>query len=101
MIFRRRRFTEAIGRQLDLFAQENADLLRRCDEAQRAYDAAERQDAQERWSEYLDLIEIATDELEEMRDAFAATLEEGTAEEYEAAFDRAARKRFTILRAGG
>ena len=101
MIFRRRRFAEAIDRQLDLFAQENADLLRRCDEAQRAYDAAEREDAQERWSEYLDLIEIATEELEEMRDAFAATLEDAVADEYEAAFDRAARKRFPVLRASG
>jgi hypothetical protein len=101
VIFRRRRFAEAIDRQLDLFAQENADMLRRCDEAQRAYDAAEREDAQERWSEYLDLIEIATDELEEMRDAFAATLEDAVADEYEAAFDRAVRKRFPVLRASG
>jgi len=101
VIFRRRRFAEAIDRQLDLFAQENADLLRRCDEAQRAYDAAEREEAQELWSEYLDLVEIATDELEEMRDAFAGTLDEEAADEYEAAFDRAVRKRFPILRAGG
>lgn len=101
MSFRRRRFAEAIGRQLDLFAQQNADLLRRCDEAQRAYDAAEREDAQERWSEYLDLVEIATDELEEMRDAFAGTLEETVAVEYESAFDRAARKRFPLLRSSG
>ncbi len=101
MIFRRRRFAEAIDRQLDLFAEENVDLLRRCDEAQRAYDAAEREEAQERWSEYLDLVEIATDELEEMRDAFAATLDEAVAEEYEAGFDKAVRKRFPILRAGG
>jgi len=101
VIFRRRRFAEAIDRQLDLFAEENGDLLRRCDEAQRAYDAAERDEAQERWSEYLDLVEIATDELEEMRDAFAATLEEEVADEYESAFDKAVRKRFSILRAGG
>ena len=42
-----------------------------------------------------------TDELQEMRDAFAAPLEEEVADEYEAAFDRAVRKRFSILRPGG
>ena len=36
-----------------------------------------------------------------MRDAFAAALDEDAAEEYTAAFDRAFRKRFPILRAGG
>jgi hypothetical protein len=101
VIFRRRRFAEAIERQLDLFERDNADLLRRCEEAQREYDAADREEAQERWSEYLDLVEIATDELEEMRDAFAATLDETIADEYESAFDRAVRKRFPIFRAGG
>jgi hypothetical protein len=101
VIFRRRRFAEAIERQLDLFERDNADLLRRCEEAQREYDAADREDAQERWSEYLDLVEIATDELEEMRDAFAATLEVDVGEEYESTFDRAVRRRFPILRGGG
>jgi hypothetical protein len=101
VIFRRRRFAEAIERQLDLFERDNADLLRRCEEAQREYDAADREEAQERWSEYLDLVEIGTDELEEMRDAFVATLDETIADEYESAFDRAVRKRFPILRGGG
>ena len=93
MIFRRR-FAEAIERQLDLFGRENDDLVRRTDEAERAYDDAERDEAEEHYSAYLDLVEIARDELEEMRDAFAATLDEDAAEEYEHAFGRAARKRF-------
>jgi hypothetical protein len=101
VIFRRRRFAEAIERQLDLFERENSDLLRRCEQAQRDYDAAERDEAQEVWAAYLDLVEIATDELEEMRDAFAATLDESAANEYEAAFDGAVRKRFAVLRAAG
>jgi hypothetical protein len=98
VIFGRRRFAEAIDRQLDLFERENADLLRRCDEAERAYDEAERDEAEERYSELLDLVEIAVDELDEMRDAFAATLEEDAADEYEAAFGKAVRKRFPRLR---
>jgi hypothetical protein len=98
VIFGRRRFAEAIERQLDLFEHENADLLRRCEEAERAYDEAERDEAEERYSELLDLIEIAVDELDEMRDAFAAALDEDAAEEYEAAFAKAVRKRFPRLR---
>lgn len=101
MIFRRRRFAEAIERQLDLFERENSELLARIDGARSAHRAADRDDAEERYSEFLDLVEIATDELEEMRDAFAAALDEAAAEEYTAAFDRAFRKRFPILRAGG
>jgi len=93
VIFKRRRFAEAIERQLDLFERENADLIRRSEAAERTYDEAE-----ERYSEFLDLVEIATDELAEMRDAFAAVLEEDAAAEYEEAFDRAARKRFPRFR---
>jgi hypothetical protein len=101
VIFKRRRFAEAIERQLDLFERENSELLARIDQARSVHRAAGRDDAEERYSELLDLVEIATDELEEMRDAFAAVLEEDAAEEYTAAFDRAFRKRFPLLRAGG
>lgn len=101
MSFRRRRFSEAIERQLDLFERESAELLTRIERARRVHRAAAREDAEESYSELLDLVEIATDELGEMRDAFAAVLEEDAADEYEAAFDRAFRKRFPLLRAGG
>jgi hypothetical protein len=100
MIFRRRRFADAIGRQLDLFAEKNAALLERIEEARDTY-ASAGEAPEERYSEFLDLVELATDELAEMRDAFAATLDEEAAEKYEQAFDRAARKRVPILRAGG
>jgi hypothetical protein len=100
VIFRRRRFAEAIDRQLDLFERENAELLARIDEAQAAYSAAS-EDPEELYSSFLDLVEIATDELEQMRDTFASTLDDEAEEEYTAAFDRALRKRFPALRAGG
>lgn len=101
MIFRRRRFAEAIERQLDLFERDNTELLARIESAQDVHRTAERDEAEERYSEFLDLVELATDELGEMRDSFAAALDEDAAEEYEAAFDRAFRKRFPVLRAGG
>jgi hypothetical protein len=101
MIFRRPRFADAIARQLDLFEAENTALLHRIEAARTLHREADRDDAEERYSEFLDLVELATDELDEMRDAFAATLDEDAAEEYEAAFDRAFRKRFPLLRAAG
>jgi flagellar motility protein MotE (MotC chaperone) len=100
VIFRRRRFAEAIERQLDLFERDSAELLERIEAARAAY-AEAGEDPEERYSEFLDLVELATDELEEMRDAYAATLDDEAAEEYEGAFDRAFRKRFPILRTGG
>jgi hypothetical protein len=100
VIFRRRRFADTIARQLDLFERESSELLDRIEQARNAY-ASTGDDPEERYSEFLDLVEIATDELEEMRDAFAATLDEDAAEEYTAAFERAFRKRFPLLRAGG
>jgi hypothetical protein len=98
--FRRRRFAEAIERQLDLFEEDSAELLGRIEAARAAYAEAD-EDPEERYSEFLDLLELAADELEEMRDTFAATLDEEAAEEYEEAFDRAYRKRFPALRASG
>ena len=100
MSFRRRRFADAIERQLDVFEHENAELLGRIADARDAYSGAA-DEPEERYSELLDLVEIATDELEEMRDAFAATLDDDAAGEYEESFDRAFRKRFAILRVGG
>jgi len=77
-IFRRSRFAELVRRQLDLFAEDEAQLLIEADEAERAYDAAER--------------------LIELRETYAATLEADLALEYEAAFDREAAKRLPRIR---
>jgi hypothetical protein len=101
VIFGRRRFAEAIERQLDLFERDNGELLARIEGAQHVHRTADRDEAEERYSELLDLVELANDELGEMRDSFSAVLDEDAAEEYEAAFDRAFRKRFPALRAGG
>ena len=93
-VFRRRRFAEVIGRQLELFEREHAGLIRECAEAERSYDRAPRDEAEERYGDYLDLVETATELLAELRDNFAATLDADAAEEYEAAFNHAVLKRF-------
>jgi hypothetical protein len=83
-----------VGRQLDLFAREHAELLDECDAALRAYDRAAADDAEERYGDYVDATDAAREALEELRDAYAATLDGATADSYRAAFDEAARKRF-------
>ena len=87
------RFGDLIGRQLDLFERENADLIADCEAAERAYDQAERDEAEERYGDYLDLVETGTELLAGLRDSFASTLDEETAEEYEAEFNHAVLRR--------
>ena len=88
MTFRRRRFGALIDRQLALWAEEHAGFLRDVDAAERAYDDAERDEAEERYGDYLDLVETGTELLASVRDAYAATLDERTAATYEAEFNR-------------
>jgi hypothetical protein len=92
-VLRRRRFSEVIGRQLDLFVRHHLELLEACDEAERAYDRAERDEAEELFGDYQDLVETGTELLADLRDNFAQTLDDETAEEYEAEFNRAVVKR--------
>jgi hypothetical protein len=82
-----------IKRQLDLFAAEQAGLISDVDAALLAYNRAPRGEAEERYGDFLDLVETATDELVELRDNYAATLDEDAAEEYRAVFNDTVRKR--------
>jgi hypothetical protein len=86
-------FEDVIRRQLDLFEEECADLIGACDAAERAYDAADRDEAEERYGDYLDLVETGTDRLAELRDGFASTMQEDAAEAYEVQFNRAVQAR--------
>ena len=93
MIFRRR-FADLIARQLDVFATDEAALLAEVREAEQAYNRAERDEAEEKYGDYVDVVETATEALADMRDRFARTLDEDAAEEYEAAFNRAVKRRW-------
>jgi len=93
----RRRFVDVVARQLDLFETDDRPLLADVDQAKAAYDAAEREDAEQAYGDYVDAVDAVKDALAEARDRFAATLDGVTAEEYEAAFERAARKRWRWL----
>ena len=94
MRLRRARFGDVIRRQLDLFEREHRELIDECLAAEQSYNRAERDEAEERYGDYVDLVETGTELLADLRDNFASTLDEDTAEEYEAAFNQAVLKRF-------
>lgn len=90
----RPRFADLIKRQLDLFEREHRGLIEDCLEAERAYVSAPRDESEERYGDYLDLVETGTELLADLRDNFSSTLDEDAAEEYEHSFNRGVAKRF-------
>ena len=94
MRLRRPRFADLIDRQLDLFEREQRGLIDDCIAAESSYNRAERDEAEERYGDYVDLVETGTEVLADLRDNFAATLDDDVAEEYVAAFNQAVLKRF-------
>lgn len=96
-MIRRSGFRDLVRRQLDLFEQEEAELIRDAEAAMDAYDRAEREDAEELYGDYLLQVEAGTEALAALRDTYVRTLEEGAEHEYIGVFNRAARKRFRRL----
>jgi len=92
-VFKRHRFADVISRQLELFERDSAELIRECEAAEEAYAQAERDEAEERFGDYQDLVETGTEILADLRDHFAATLDEAAGEQYEAEFNEAVRRR--------
>ena len=97
MRLRRSPFGDVISRQLDLFVEDEADLLEDCREKYRLYERADRENREEAYGDFVDAVETATEALADMRDRFSRTLDEETAEAYEDAFNRAVRKRWAEL----
>jgi hypothetical protein len=97
MRLRRDPFRDVISRQLDLFVEDEADLLEEAREKSRAYERADREDREEAYGDWVDVVEAATEALADMRDRFARTLDEDAAETYEDSFNRTVRKRWPEL----
>jgi hypothetical protein len=97
MRLRRDPFRDVIARQLDLFVEDETDLLAECREKFRAYQSADREDREEAYGDWVDVVEAATEALADMRDRFARTLDEDAAEAYEDSFNRTVRKRWPEL----
>jgi len=94
---RRDPFHEVIARQLDLFVEDEADLLEECRDRFRSYESAAREDAEEAYGDFVDSVETATESLADMRDRFGRTLDGDAAGTYEESFNRAVRKRWPEL----
>jgi hypothetical protein len=87
------RFRDLIARQLDLFEREQRDLIEEAAQRLEAYNLAERDEAEARYGDYLDVVESGTEILADLRDAYARTLEEGIDERYEREFNGAVARR--------
>lgn len=95
MIFRRSgRFDDLVRRQLDLFAEDDAELLTEAQNAEDAWTRAGRDEAEELYCDYQLVVDAIAEALLDVRETYAATLEDDAAEEYRAAFTREASKRF-------
>ena len=94
-MLRRKRFSDVIARQLDVFAEDEANgLFAEVREKKELYDRADRGEAEEMYGDYVDVVEATTEALADMRYRFRSTLDETTGEEYEEAFNRAVKKRW-------
>ena len=96
MILRRNRFHDLVDRQLDLFASET-ELLAEAEEADAAWTSASADESGELYGDYQLVVDAIGEALHEIRETYAGTLDEPTADEYRNAFDKAARKRFGRL----
>jgi len=94
------RFVELVERQLDLFATEQADLIRETGEALARYNGADRDDAEELYGDYQDCVDAGVDALLDIREAYAAGLDGNTDDEYRNAFDERVRRRFPTYALG-
>ena len=98
MMLRRRRFADLIKRQLDVFAEDEADnIFAEIRDRKALYDAADRDEAEEMYGDYIDAVETGTEALADMRDRFKQTLDEDAGEEYEQEFNRAVKKRWPMF----
>jgi hypothetical protein len=90
----RRRFRDLVERQLDVFASDESMLLGEAREADAAWTNADADASEELYGDYQLVVDAIGERLHDIREAYAATLEDGTADDYRKAFDRSARKRF-------
>ena len=90
-MFRKRRFADLIGRQLDLFQREHADVIAEAQARLDAYNRADRDEAEELYGDYVDAVETGTELLADFRDHYARTVDD--ADRYLVEFNRAVHKR--------
>jgi len=93
-VLRRARFGELVDRQLDLFEEDSRALLAETAEAEKTWTGATREESEELYGDYQLLVDEIGERLLDLRETYAGTLDERTADEYRSAFNKATRKRF-------
>ncbi len=93
----RRRFADLVERQLDLFEADHRSEIASMVQALDEHHRSTRDDAQEAYGDYQDQVDWAAQDLIALRDAYAASLDDDTAEAYGRAFSRGVRSRFPPL----
>ena len=91
MRLRRSRFAQLIDSQLDLFEREHRDVIEEVAARLEAYNRADRAEAEELYGDYVDAVETGTEILADMRDHYAATVDDP--DDYIRTFNRAVAKR--------
>jgi hypothetical protein len=94
MILRRGRFHELVQRQLDLFEEDEAELLKEAHEADAAWTSAAAEVTEELYGDYQLVVDAIGERLYEIRESYARPLDDPTAREYRIAFNRAVETRF-------
>ena len=94
MRLRRGRFDDLVERQLGLFEEDEAALLEEGRTADAAWTNAGADESEERYGDYQLVVDAIGERLYDVRETYAATLDGSAADQYRAAFDRKARKRF-------
>jgi hypothetical protein len=94
VIFKRSRFRDLVGRQLDLFAEHEAELLGEAGEADEAWTRADADETEQLYGDYQLVVDAIGERLYDIRESYAATLDESTAREYRIEFNRAVESRF-------
>jgi hypothetical protein len=95
VIFRRSgRFDDLVDRQLDLFTEDESELLAEAADADDAQTRAGRDEAEELYGDYQLVVDEIAERLLDVRETYGATLADDVADDYRAAFTRGATKRF-------
>ena len=94
MRFRRGPFDDLVERQLTLFSEDEADDLAEAAEAEAAWVRAGREDAEEAYGDFQLVVDAIADRLLEVRETYAATLDEERATAYRRTFHGGVARRF-------